>query len=191
MIEDQSNGYDAIAADYIKARSAVGEAFIRGWAASLPRGGRVVDLGAGDGKPVTAALVEAGLGVSAIDASPAMVGLLQRNFPRIEIACEAAEHSRFFDRNFDGAVAIGLVFLLREDCQTQLIMRVGKALAPDGRFLFSAPRQICAWDDLLTGRRSVSLGRIAYKRALEQAGFHLIAEHEDEGGNHYFDAQKS
>ncbi|WP_026381121.1 class I SAM-dependent methyltransferase [Afifella pfennigii] len=192
MIEDTSNGYEAVADAFVAARSSstTGLAIVRKWAASLPRGGSVIDIGCGSGEPVTAALIDAGLAVSAIDASPALVAAFRQRFPDVEVACEPAERSRFFDHSFDGAVAIGLIFLLPESAQRDLIGRVAGALKPGGRFLFTAPRQVCAWDDVLTGRRSSSLGAEEYGRVLAQSELHLIAEHVDEGENHYFEAQK-
>lgn len=71
-----------------------------------------------------------------------------------------------------------------------MIARVAKALRPGGRFLFSAPREACEWQDLLTGRRSVSLGEAGYARLLEEAGLQLVDCYTDEGANNYFDAAK-
>lgn len=139
---------------------------------------------------MTAALIDRGLAVSAIDAAPAMVTAFQQRFPGVEIACEAAERSPFFGRRFDGALAIGLVFLLPVESQYALIQRIAGALEPAGRLLLTAPRQPCAWDDVLTGRRSVSLGAEAYGRLLARSGLRLVGQHVDEGENHYYDAQK-
>ena len=44
------------------------------------------------------------------------------------------------------------------------------------------------WADLSTGRKSVSLGRDAYLGLVEDAGLTLVAEHDDEGENHYYEA---
>jgi len=83
------------------------------------------------------------------------------------------------------------MFLLPDEAQHRLIARVAGALAPGGRFLFSAPRQMCEWDDRLTGRPSRSLGQQAYRQALEAAGLILAHQRTDPGGNHYFDAVKA
>jgi SAM-dependent methyltransferase len=188
--EDTSNGWEAVAEEFMRLRSPTGLATIRNWAASLPRGGSVLDVGAGSGEPLTAALIEEGFDVSAVDASPTMVAAFQRRFPGVEVACEPAETSHFFDRTFDGALAIGLVFLLPVDSQSELIRRMAAALKPGGRWLFSAPSQVCAWDDLLTGRPSSSLGADEYRRIVASSGLQLVGEHVDEGENHYYEARK-
>ncbi len=190
MPEDASNGYEAVTEEFMRLRSTTGLAIIRKWAVSLSHGGSVLDIGAGSGEPVTMALIEQKFDVCAIDASPTMVAAFKRRFSGVAVACEPAERSRFFDRTFDGALAIGLIFLLPEESQRDLIRRMAGALNPGGKLLFSAPRQICAWDDLLTGRRSTSLWTEAYHRVLVRSGLHFIKEQVDEGGTHYYEAQK-
>ncbi|MGV8929546.1 MAG: class I SAM-dependent methyltransferase [Brevundimonas sp.] len=191
MTTDQSRGWDAIAQEFIAARSDVGTGIIRQWAGWLPAGGAVVDVGCGTGAPVAATLMAEGLTVFGIDASAALVAEFRRRFPLALVACEPAETSGLFHRTFDGAVAIGLLFLLPAADQQRVIGRVARALEPGGRFLFSAPRQACEWKDSLTGRPSLSLGAAAYRRALEQVGMRLTAQEVDEGGNHYFDAVRT
>lgn len=119
-----------------------------------------------------------------------MVAAFRARFPKSPVVCEPVETSHLFGRRFDGAVAWGLPFLLPADAQVSLIHRMGSALNPGGRFLFTAPWQECKWADLLTGRESISLGTKAYVTALTDAGFTLVGEHEDEGENHYFDAAR-
>ena len=86
---------------------------MRNWARTLPPGAAVVDLGCGPGFPITEVLLAEGLNVYAVDEAPSFVQAFQRNFPNIPVACEAVEHSTFFDRTFDGVVAWGLIFLSR------------------------------------------------------------------------------
>lgn len=191
MAHDASNGWEAAAQAFMAARSCIGLETVRAWARALPPGGSILDVGAGSGVPLAAALIADGFVVSAVDASPTLVAAFQQRFPDTEIACEPAEHSRFFDRRFDGVMAIGLLFLLPATSQRALIQRVSGALKPLGRFLFTAPQEACTWADCLTGRASVSLGADAYGTLLSEAGLRLIAQHHDEGQNQYFDAQKA
>ncbi len=127
--------------------------------------------------------------VYGVDASPAMVAAFHERFPRAHVACEAVEDSGLFGRKFDAVVAWGLLFLLAADAQETLIHRVASVLLPGGRFLFTAPEQACAWTDRLTGRQSVSLGNEGYRTILAAAGLELLAEYQDEGENHYYDAR--
>jgi len=187
---DLSNGYEKAATEFMRRRegSSIGAAVVRAWARSLPRGGTVLDVGCGAGVPVAEALIDDGFLVHGIDASPTLAAEFRRRFPRAPLACEAVEHSRFFDRTFDGVVAVGLIFLLPAEAQRATLHKVAGALNPGGRFLFTAPAQKCSWTDVLTGRPSYSLGSAEYGAVLSGAGLTLTGEFEDEGENHYYDA---
>jgi 2-polyprenyl-3-methyl-5-hydroxy-6-metoxy-1,4-benzoquinol methylase len=191
-MNDASNGWDAAADKFVAARerSRIGESVVREWARHLPPGAAVLDLGCGSGIPVSEALIDAGLTVYGVDASPTLVAMFRNRFPRTPVACEPAETSRFFDMTFDGVVAIGLMFLLPADMQRALILRIGTALNRGGRLLFSSPRQICTWSDLTTGHESRSLGAEAYAAVLAEAGLSLVGNSTDEGESYYYDALK-
>jgi 2-polyprenyl-3-methyl-5-hydroxy-6-metoxy-1,4-benzoquinol methylase len=190
--DDPTHGYDALAEEFEsgRIRSTVGAAHVRRWAETLPRGAAVLDLGCGVGVPISRTLVDVGCRVHGIDASPRMVEAFRRHLPGVPVANESVEHSRFFDRAFDGIVAWGLIFLLPAEGQLALIAGAAKALRPGGSLLFTAPWQVASWTDLLTQRPSRSLGAEAYRRALSGAGLHVVAEYEDEGENHYFEAER-
>lgn len=187
--DDLSNGYEAIAPDFIQRReqSAIGVDRVRHWARLLPQNSVVLDLGCGSGIPVSATLANEGCELYCIDASDRLAAACRRNLPQAEVACEAVEYSSFFGRNFDAVIAVGLLFLLTPDKQRQLIAKVAAVLKPGGRFLFTAPNQVCQWTDVLTGQQSCSLGGTEYQHLLLQNGLELVAEYQDEGGNHYYD----
>jgi SAM-dependent methyltransferase len=190
-MSDRSNGWEAVAAQLIELRSpTIGVSTLHRWIASLPVPGAVLDLGCGAGIPVSEALVNAGFDVYGIDAAPSLVAAFRQRFPTAHAACETVEDSPFFDRSFDAAVAIGLLFLLPERRQRDVVRRVADVLKPGGRFLFTAPVEGGTWPDSLTGRPSVSLGLDGYKAAIDDAGLTLVGEYLDEGENHYYDARK-
>ncbi|WP_417449511.1 class I SAM-dependent methyltransferase [Kordiimonas sp.] len=191
MSADLSEGWEGVAEQFQSVRSNIGAGLVRAWTRdNLPRRGAVADIGCGSGVPISKVLHEEGFHIFGIDASPTLLDAFRCNFPDAPSACEAAQNSRFFNRQFDAAVAVGLMFLLAEEDQRKLIHRVATALRPGGRFLFSAPRARCEWDDQLTGRRSVSLGADSYERVLAAAGLSLLDGYADEGENHYYDAAK-
>lgn len=189
-LPNDANGYDAAAPAFIAARSATGSAVVREWARTLPRGGAVLDLGCGHGFPVTQTLLEEELTVCGVDASSALLAELRARFPEVKTACVPVEASDFFDRNFDGIIAWGLLFLLAPDAQKLVVGKIARALQPGGQFIFTAPSPACAWRDVLTGRVSVSLGAEVYRELLRAEGLTLVAEGKDEGDNHYFQATK-
>jgi SAM-dependent methyltransferase len=188
---DQSNGWNDIADQFIAARSLIGRALVRNWARDhLPKASRVIDVGCGSGVPITKALIDEGFDVFAIDAAPNLIAAFRDRFPKVPSVCEPAQESEFFGLSFDAAVSIGLMFLLSAEDQKKLIDRVARALRPGGRFLFTAPRERCEWQDVLTGRQSISLGEDEYVRLLREVELDLVSTYSDEGDNHYFDAVK-
>lgn len=189
---DRSNGYELIAAEFsaIRRQSVIGSENVKEWAGRLENGADVLELGCGNGIPISKVLIEAGLNIYGIDASPSLVAEFKENFPSANVACEAVETSDFFGKSFDAVLSWGLFFLLSEPAQHDLIARVSVILRPGGRFLFTAPSQKTTWKDVLTGHESVSLGADEYKAILEKADLKLDSMFEDEGGNHYYDAVK-
>ncbi|MGQ0702713.1 MAG: class I SAM-dependent DNA methyltransferase [Gemmatimonadales bacterium] len=185
---DPSHGYEARADQFMAGRthSQVGATVVREWARRLPPGSAVLDLGCGPGVPIAQVLIDAGLAVHAIDASPAMIAAFRKRFPGVPSECNAVEKSAFFGKRFEGVVAWGLMFLLPPGAQARLIRKVARALKPDGRFLYTSPSLRCEWRDNLTGTRSVSLGSDRYRTILAAAGLHLLGEQDDEGRNHYY-----
>lgn len=191
---DKSNGYEAIAPIFIASRGStaggVGASVVAGWSATLPAQGAVLDLGCGTGIPISKTLIDRGFHVYGVDASPAMVAAFRRNFPAHPVQCAAAQDSDFFERTFDAIVAWGLLFLLDEPTQRNLIAKVAAALAPAGRLLFTSPRECTSWSDVMTDRPSLSLGYEAYVAAMKAQSLSLAGTLTDAGGNFYYDACK-
>jgi SAM-dependent methyltransferase len=144
---DAAAAYEARAHEFLRGRerSAIGKAVVARWARTLPEGASVIELGCGGGYPVTAALAAAGLELWAVDGSPTLAAQFHSRFPNVPIQCARVQESDFFGRQFDGAVASGLLFLLPEREQAALISRISRSLTPGGRFLFTAPTQIATW----------------------------------------------
>jgi len=185
---DPSNGYEAIASEYMRRReqSGIGITTVQTWARSLKPGAAILDLGCGHGLPISAALMDEGFVVYGVDASPSLTAAFRSRCPHAHVVCEAVEDSNFFGRKFDAVLAVGLMFLLPADRQGKFIARVAQTLNSGGRFLFTSPAEACTWDDVLTGQQSRSLGAQAYEAILAKAGLALVDECLDEGDNHYY-----
>ena len=190
-MSDCTHGYDALARVFAASRSkVVGVAEVQRWAEQLRAPAEVLDVGCGPGVPLTAALIEAGCRVWAVDASPQMVALFSARFPDVPVAREPVESMTHFGRQFDGVLAWGLVFLLEPDQQRAAIAHLADAVAPGGQLLFTAPAQVLEWHDVMTGERSRSLGVDEYRRLLDQHAVSLLHEFDDEGENHYYVAAR-
>jgi len=187
---DESNGYERIAEIYIRGRgravNGIGSSTARVLAQTFSKGSMILDLGCGTGIPVTKILLEEGLKAHAVDASPKMVEAFRQNFPDVPVACESVERSAFFDRTFDGVIAVGLMFLLSAESQRALISKMAAALAPGGKLIFTAPLDKHEWKDAMTDQFSWSLGADQYRGLMAASGLSIGEEYRDEGGNHYY-----
>jgi cyclopropane fatty-acyl-phospholipid synthase-like methyltransferase len=183
--------YERFADEFMRRRSNIGASTVREWAGLLPAGATVLDLGCGSGVPITSVLIDCGLNVCAVEASPSLVSAFRQRFSEVPVECSPVEQSPFFDRTFDGAVAWGLMFLLAPGMQEALIRKVAAVLRPGGRFLFTSPSKACTWNDAVTGQESVSLGRDTYIEAFEACGLMLETEVDDEGENHYYSTRRN
>lgn len=190
MPPDPSNGYEAIALDFMRARDTfIGPGVVREWARDLPPGAEVLELACGHGV-VSQVLVDSGLSLYALDASPTLLRVFQERFPGIPTVCEPAESSTFFNRTFEGIVAWGLLFLMEEPAQRTLLANAARALRPGGRLLFTAPSQVCTWTDILTGQLSCSLGAQVYEQLLRGHGLEVTYGVTDQGDNYYYFATR-
>jgi cyclopropane fatty-acyl-phospholipid synthase-like methyltransferase len=190
---DSADAYEARAHEFLRARdkSPIGTRIVDRWSRNLRRGATVIELACGGGYPVTQALSRAGLQLWAVDSSPTLVAEFQSRFPAIPVQCARVQESDFFDRTYDAAIAIGLIFLLSEPDQSALISRISKILVPGGRFLFMAPVEKGDWTDMNTGLECRSLGRAGYEKYLSDAGFRVVATFTDEGANGYYDVERA
>jgi 2-polyprenyl-3-methyl-5-hydroxy-6-metoxy-1,4-benzoquinol methylase len=188
----RSNGYEAVASVFMAQRSpSIGVETVRNWASEFSPGATILDLGCAHGTPISRIFVDQGLSVYGVDASASMIAAIRRQLPSVQVECATIEDSEFFGLTFDGVCAWGLIFLLTPAVQSLLIRKVSRVLTAGGRFLFTAPKQVCEWSDSLTGCRSFSLGTDAYRRILASEGLSLVGECVDEGENHYFLAVKT
>ena len=189
---DAASAYERRAPEFLHARdrSSIGAKVVRRWAHTLSAGADVIEIACGGGYPITKELVDAGLQLWAIDSSPALVSKFQSRFPAIPVRCERAQTSNFYARSFDGAIAIGLLFLLPASEQATVIDRIARVLVPGGRFLFTAPTEVGTWQDVNTGIECVSLGRKRYESMMKESGLRSLATYEDTGKNNYYEAEK-
>ena len=191
LTDDKSNGYEEMAEQFIARRNhTIGVANVRSWSRTLAPGSSILDLGCGNGIPISKVLIEEGFDVWGIDASEKMICAFRSEFPGMHAECCAVEDSELYQHEFDGVIAWGLIFLLAPEMQRHVIHKMAKSLKPQGKFLFTAPEQEHMWIDVLTRRKSFSLGRHSYLQLLAENGLALDGEQTDEGDNHYYLSSK-
>jgi len=188
--------YDLIADWYASER--IGQSGIPETAAlasSIPPGSRVLDIGCGNGIPITCALLRAGHSVIGIDSSSVMLERFRENCPETPVIRGAVQDCPFANRIFDAAVAWGVIFHLSRENQIQAIASVSRVLKLGAPFLFTSgdAEDFDGKEGVTNGVafRYFSFSIENYRRILGDQGFTLIDVHEDKGGNTYYVATKT
>ena len=136
--------YERRALEWVDDRSRQTVFFERAWldrfAALVPAGGTIIDLGCGPGKPMAAYLLAQGIDVCGVDSSPTMISLCRKNFPGRQWTV-ADMRMLDLDRRFDGIMAWDSFFHLTYDDQRRMFSIFCAHAKPDAPLLFtSGPR---------------------------------------------------
>jgi SAM-dependent methyltransferase len=188
--------YDLIADRYASERvDQTGVAEANALAASIPYGGRVLDIGCGNGIPITRALLSVGHRVIGLDSSSEMLARFRGNCPETPAVRGVAQSCPFATGLFDAAVAWGVMFHLNPDDETKAIASVSRVLKTGAPFLFTAG-DVDGFDgkeDTMNGVvfRYFSFSIVNYRRILSEHGLTLVDVHADSGKNTYYLAHKS
>ena len=188
--------YDLIADWYRTDRGlTVGVAEALAVAATLPAGACILDLGCGNGVPVTEALVNAGRRVVGLDTSAGMLARFRANLPRTPVVRGDARQCPFADASFDAAVSWGMMFHLPRADQAAAFASVSRVLKPGASFLFTSAEIDGADDGGITGTMNgVTFHYYAvpsYRSLVADHGFELVDVQDDPGVSTYYLARKS
>ena len=188
--------YDLIAEWYASERdNQTGAPEANGLASSIPRGSLVLDVGCGNGIPITRALLRRGHRVVGLDSSSAMLEKFAQNCPEAFVVRGVVQSSPFADCVFDAAVAWGVMFHLNREDAIKAIASVSRIVKPGAPFLFTSG-DVDGFDgkeEKMNGVtfRYFSYSRDSYRRILGDHGFALIDVHADSGNNTYYLARRT
>ena len=187
--------YDLIAEWYASERvDQTGVPEATALASSIPRGSLVLDVGCGNGVPITRALVSGGHRVIGLDSSSAMLAHFRHNCPEAFAVRGIVQSCPFADGMFDAAVAWGVMFHLNPEDAVRAIANVSRIVKCGAPFLFTSGDV-----DGFNGKvgemngvrfRYFSYSVDSYRRILGDHGFTLMNVHADSGNNTYYLAQK-
>ena len=187
--------YDLIAEWYAAQRDdQTGVAEVKALANSIPPGSLVLDIGCGNGIPITRALLEAGHRVIGLDSSSAMLERFRRNCPGTTVVEGTVQGCPFEASTFDAAVAWGVLFHLEPMEQVKAIASVSNALKSGAPFLFTSgdvdgfEAKEGTMNDVVFRYFSYSVEN--YRRILADHGLVLVDVHTDSGQNTYYLARK-
>jgi len=164
-------------------------------AAMLRAGSRILDLGCGNGVPITEALVKADHRVVGLDSSTEMLAHFRVNLPGRSVVRGDARRCPFSNGCFDAAISWGMLFHLPRSEQATVFASVSRVLKPGAPFLFTAAEIVDADDGGITGTMNGVRFRYyavpSYQTLVEEYGFVLVDVHDDPGVSTYFLARKS
>ena len=188
--------YDLIAGWYASERvDETGVPEVTALASSIPIGSLVLDVGCGNGIPVTRALLSRGHRVVGLDSSSEMLARFRRNCPEAFPIQGIVQCCPFADRMFDAAVAWGVMFHLKTDDAVRAISSVSRVVRIGAPFLFTSGDvdDLDGKEDKMNGVtfRYYSHSVESYRRILGDHGFTLITVHTDGGNNTYYLARKA
>jgi cyclopropane fatty-acyl-phospholipid synthase-like methyltransferase len=184
-----ARGYDQVADEYEALESADAPwprlKRVRAFAACLPPGSRVLDIGCGNGRPATRELA---LRHEVTDISEAQVARARSNVPTATFICGDAREIDLSPGTFDAIVALYLVDNIPQEDYPAFFQRVRDLLGPNGRLLLSAepgddPWQPYTWLGVPMFINTIPTGDLV--DLLQEAGLSVVStefESQLEGG---------
>ena len=127
----------AQAYDRQRGRSLFEKTWLDAFAALLPEGGAVLDLGCGMGEPIARHLIERGFEVTGIDSSPALIAMAQGRFPQ-QTWMTADMRALSLGHRFDGLLAWDSFFHLTPDDQRAIFAVFRDHAAPRAALMFTS-----------------------------------------------------
>ncbi|MFY9702873.1 MAG: class I SAM-dependent methyltransferase [Terriglobales bacterium] len=164
-------------------------------ALSIPRGSVVLDVGCGNGIPITRALLSGGHRVVGLDSSGAMLANFRRNCPEAFAVRGMIQSCPFADCVFDAVVAWGVMFHLNSEDAIRAIANVSRIVKRGAPFLFTSG-DVESFDGKEGKMNGVTFRYFShsvnsYRRILGDHGFTLADVHADTGHNTYYLAKKA
>jgi len=182
--------YDLIADWYVTERVGPGGIpEVESLIVMLPDAATVLDIGCGNGIPLTRTLLAAGCKVVGIDSSRRMLERFETNCSRTPFICAPIQSADLEGRLFDAAVAWGVLFHLPHDEQRRAIAKVASVLKPGALFLFTAgdedgDKEGDPMSDVPFHYWSFSIE--GYRELLKANGLTLLDVRRDAGQNIYY-----
>lgn len=169
--------YDRNAACFDEQRSQA--LFEKSWIdrllSTVPRGGNILDVGCGSGRPIGTYIVSKGFQLTGIDFSQPMLDLAAQNLPGSTLI-RADMRTLALDRTFDGIIAWNSFFHLRETEQVETLKRFAKHLNAGGHLLTTIGHKASevlghVGDDFVY---HASLSPEGYRDACQLCGFSIV-----------------
>ena len=180
---------------YDRSGRTIGVAEALAVAATLPANSRILDVGCGNGVPITDALVNADYRVIGLDSSAGMLAFFRLNLADTPVVRGDARCCPFANGSFDAAISWGMMFHLPPVDQTSVFDSVWSVLKPGAPFLFTAAEIEGADEPEIAGTMNgVTFHYFAvpsYRTLINGHCFVLVDVHDDPGVSTYYLARKA
>jgi SAM-dependent methyltransferase len=127
----------AQAYDRLRGRSLFEKSWLDAFAALLPAGGSVLDVGCGMGEPIARYMIESGFNVTGIDSSPELITLARTRYPR-QTWMVADMRTLELGHVFDGLLAWDSFFHLTPADQRHMVTIFCAHAAPGAALMFTS-----------------------------------------------------
>lgn len=131
IYEEQATDFDAQ-----RSRALFEARWLARFAACLPVGGHVLDLGCGAGEPIAQWFIAEGFRLTGVDFADAMLEIARARWPAGDWR-QADMRTLDLGETFDGIVAWDSFLHLTKDEQRDTLVRMAGHLAPGGSLLFT------------------------------------------------------
>lgn len=150
------------------------------FAAQLPAGGSVLDIGCGTGQPIARHLLERGFAVTGIDTSPTLIARCRERFAHAQWLV-ADMRTLSLQRRFNGLIAWDSFFHLSHDDQRAMFAIFREHAADDAVLMFTSGSEHGIAIGSFEGEPlfHASLSTVEYRALLEAHGF-AVLHHESE-----------
>ena len=132
LYEDNAEAWDRQRGRYLLERP-----WLDRFAALLPKGGTILDIGCGMGEPVARYLIEQGFAVTGVDSSPSLIAICRERFPEAEWIV-ADMRALDLGRRFDGLLAWHSFFHLSPQDQPPIFPRFAAHACPGAALMFTS-----------------------------------------------------
>ncbi len=175
--EDTQTVYDRNAEEYDRQRSrTLFEArWLTRFGDSLPKGGRVLDLGCGAGQPIAAWLIAEGFHYTGVDFSTAMLDIARGRWPKQDWR-QADMRSLDLGETFDGIIAWNSFFHLTPEDQRIALQRISDHLHEGAVFMVTVGPQAGEVSGHVDGAEvyHASLSPEDYVETCEKTGLEVV-----------------
>ncbi|WP_174278380.1 class I SAM-dependent DNA methyltransferase [Sphingomonas bacterium] len=165
----------------LRGQELVEDAWLERFCRTIPTGSAVLDIGCGSAVPISSNLVRRGYAVNGVDRSATMVELFRSNLPSIPVQRLDMREMALGTR-FAGLIAWDSFFHLAPNDQRPMFVRFAAHAMPGVPLMFTSGTDeghaIGSHDGVALYHGS--LGPDEYRRLLDQAGFDLLRQVEDD-----------